>query len=121
MPTGRRCDAGEALRIGLVTDVVEPAALLDTALAKAAEIMLNPPFSVELTKQGMWAAVENPSFAGRGGVREPPAGAHRADGRPGRGHRRVPGEAAAEPSPALISPAPSTEITAPIVIDVTNR
>jgi hypothetical protein len=25
--------------------------------------MLNPPFSVELTKQGMWTSVENPSFA----------------------------------------------------------
>jgi hypothetical protein len=25
--------------------------------------MLNPPFSVELTKQGMWTSVENPSVA----------------------------------------------------------
>ena len=36
--------------------------LLPAALAKAAEIMLNPPISVELTKQGMWAALETPSF-----------------------------------------------------------
>jgi enoyl-CoA hydratase/carnithine racemase len=64
MLTGRRCGSAEALRIGLVTDVVEPAELLEAAYAKAAEIMLNPPFSVELTKQGMWASVENPSFAG---------------------------------------------------------
>lgn len=63
MLTGRRFDSAEALRIGLVTDVVEPDRLLETAIEKAKEIMLNPPFSVELTKQGMWLAVENPSFA----------------------------------------------------------
>lgn len=62
MLTGRRFDAAEALRIGLVTDVVELERLLETAIDKAKEIMLNPPFSVELTKQGMWLAVENPSF-----------------------------------------------------------
>ena len=62
MLTGRRFDADEALRIGLVTDVVEPTRLLAAALAKANEIMLNPPLSVELTKQGMWIALETPSF-----------------------------------------------------------
>ncbi len=62
MLTGRRFDAAEAQRIGLVTDVVEPARLLAAALAKANEIMLNPPLSVELTKQGMWIALETPSF-----------------------------------------------------------
>lgn len=62
MLTGRRFDAAEALRIGLLTDVVPPDDLLDAALRKAAEIQLNPPFSVELTKQGMWIALETPSF-----------------------------------------------------------
>lgn len=62
MLTGRRFDAAEAHRIGLVTAVLEPDELLDAALAKAGEIMLNPPLSVELTKQGMWIALETPSF-----------------------------------------------------------
>jgi enoyl-CoA hydratase/carnithine racemase len=62
MLTGRRFEAAEAREIGLVTDVVAPAMLLDTALAKADQIMLNAPFSVELTKQGMWISLETPSF-----------------------------------------------------------
>jgi len=62
MLTGRRFDAAEALRIGVVTEVVASDALLEVALAKAKEIMLNPPISVELTKQGMWISLETPSF-----------------------------------------------------------
>lgn len=62
MLTGRRWDTAEALRIGLVTHVAEPEDLMDLVLEEAAEILRNPPFSVELTKQGMWASVENPSF-----------------------------------------------------------
>jgi enoyl-CoA hydratase/carnithine racemase len=62
MLTGRRFDSDEALRIGLVWDVVEADALLDVALAKAEEICLNPPASVELTKQGMWLALETPTL-----------------------------------------------------------
>jgi enoyl-CoA hydratase len=62
MLTGRRFGAAEAYRIGLVADVVPPAALAEAVLAKAAEIMLNPPASVELTKQGMWIALESPSL-----------------------------------------------------------
>ncbi|TCN52232.1 enoyl-CoA hydratase [Rhodococcus sp. SMB37] len=62
MLTGRRFDASEAHRIGLVTAVFDPEELLDSALAKAQQIMLNPPLSVELTKQGMWIALETPSF-----------------------------------------------------------
>ncbi|WP_229052476.1 enoyl-CoA hydratase/isomerase family protein [Aeromicrobium sp. Leaf350] len=61
MLTGRRFNAQEAERIGLVTDVVEDA--LQAALDKAAEILLNPPASVELTKQGMWLALETPALA----------------------------------------------------------
>jgi enoyl-CoA hydratase/carnithine racemase len=62
MLTGRRFGAAEAREIGLVTDVVAQADLIDTAMAKAAEIMLNAPFAVELTKQGMWIALETPAF-----------------------------------------------------------
>lgn len=63
MLTGRRFDSAEALRLGLVTVVVTPENLLPTALAKAEEIMLNPPLSVEMTKEGMWAALEIPAFS----------------------------------------------------------
>jgi enoyl-CoA hydratase/carnithine racemase len=62
MLTGRACSAAEALRLGLVTDVTAPDELLPAALRKADEILLNPPFSVELTKAGMWTALETPSF-----------------------------------------------------------
>ncbi|MEN3302648.1 MAG: hypothetical protein V7633_4706 [Pseudonocardia sp.] len=70
---GRRCLSDEALRIGLVTDVVEPAEPLEAAYAKAAEIMLNPPFSVEPAKQGMWASADHPSGSSAGNN----AGPHR--------------------------------------------
>jgi enoyl-CoA hydratase/carnithine racemase len=62
MLTGRRFDAAEAREIGLITDVVTQDDLVATALAKAELIMLNAPLSVELTKQGMWIALETPSF-----------------------------------------------------------
>ena len=63
MLTARRFDAAEALRIGLVTDMVAPSALLAAALATAAQIRQNPPWSVRLSKQGMWTAAETPSLA----------------------------------------------------------
>lgn len=62
MLTGRRVDAAEAREAGLVVDVVDSDRLVDSTLAKAAEIAMNPPWSVELTKQGMWMALESPSF-----------------------------------------------------------
>src|SRR5436309_14993852 len=61
MLTGRRFDAEEALRIGLVTDVVEQPALADRALEAAGQIAELAPWGVQLTKQGMWAALEIPS------------------------------------------------------------
>ncbi|MFS3128823.1 enoyl-CoA hydratase/isomerase family protein [Nocardioides sp. Bht2] len=62
MLTGRRFTADEAHRIGLLTQVVAADSLLDVALAKAAEIVANPPASVALTKEGMWMALEIPSL-----------------------------------------------------------
>ena len=62
MLTGRLFGAEEALRIGLVTDVVPDDALEDAVLAKAAEIMLNSPIGVALTKEGMWSALEIPGL-----------------------------------------------------------
>jgi len=62
MLTGRLFDAAEAERIGLVTEVVPDDALLDAAYAKADQIMLNTPFGVALTKEGMWSALEIPGL-----------------------------------------------------------
>src|SRR5450631_1908414 len=58
MLTGRRVDAEEALRIGLVAEVLDGGRLLDHALQSAREIASLAPFGVRLTKQGMWAALE---------------------------------------------------------------
>lgn len=62
MLTGRIFDAAEAERIGLVLEVVPGDSLLDRAYAKAAEIMLNSPIGVALTKEGMWSALEIPGL-----------------------------------------------------------
>jgi enoyl-CoA hydratase/carnithine racemase len=61
MLTGRRVDAEEALRIGLVADVVGQAVLADRAVEAATQIASLAPFGVRLTKRGMWAALEIPS------------------------------------------------------------
>jgi enoyl-CoA hydratase len=61
MLTGRRVDADEALRIGLVADVVGEARLLERALEGAGQIAGLAPWGVRLTKRGMWTALEIPS------------------------------------------------------------
>jgi enoyl-CoA hydratase len=61
MLTGRRVDAHEALRIGLVADVVDGAQLPDRALEAAQQIAALAPWGVRLTKRGMWSALEIPS------------------------------------------------------------
>ena len=61
MLTGRRVDADEAERIGLVARVVEDESLIEHALAGAGEIAALAPWGVRLTKQGMWTALEIPS------------------------------------------------------------
>jgi enoyl-CoA hydratase/carnithine racemase len=62
MMTGRRVDAEEALRIGLVADVVPPEVLAERVDATLDALLAAPPLSLELTKQGMWLALEIPSF-----------------------------------------------------------
>jgi enoyl-CoA hydratase len=61
MLTGRRVDAEEALRIGLVAEVLDGEKLLERAIGSAVQIASLAPFGVRLTKQGMWAALEIPS------------------------------------------------------------
>jgi enoyl-CoA hydratase len=51
--TGRPIDAARAAEIGLVNAVVEPAALLPTALAAAAAIAANAPLAVRATRAGV--------------------------------------------------------------------
>jgi enoyl-CoA hydratase/carnithine racemase len=61
MLTGRRVDAEEALRIGLVADVVDADHLAARALEAAEQIASLAPWGVRLTKRGMWTALEIPS------------------------------------------------------------
>src|SRR5436305_10155495 len=60
MLTGRRVGAEEALRIGLIADVVERERLLERAVEAAEQIAALAPWGVRLTKQGMWTALEIP-------------------------------------------------------------
>ena len=62
MLTGRPVAADEALRIGLVADVVEPAQLMDRALACARQILGNSPYATRHTKRLMWANLDAPSL-----------------------------------------------------------
>jgi enoyl-CoA hydratase/carnithine racemase len=66
MLTGRKFDAAEALAGGLLAQVVEPDALAAAVRNSADAILANAPVSVELTKVGMWLALETASF--RAGV-----------------------------------------------------
>jgi 2-(1,2-epoxy-1,2-dihydrophenyl)acetyl-CoA isomerase len=59
--SGEPVKAAEALTMGLVSEVVEPDRLLDSALALAQSIASNPPHAVRLTKQLMRAS-ENASL-----------------------------------------------------------
>lgn len=62
MLTARVFDAAEAERVGLVAEVAADGALLDTALEYAERIVAAPGFATELTKEGVWAALETPSL-----------------------------------------------------------
>jgi enoyl-CoA hydratase len=48
--TGRRIDATEALRLGLVTEVVPDGALDESAAARAAEVARHPRSGIAATK-----------------------------------------------------------------------
>ena len=54
MLTGRIVDAPEALRLGLVNNVVPHESLLDEALAFAGQIAANPAWQVMQTKRMLW-------------------------------------------------------------------
>lgn len=62
MLTGRRFDAAEALVGGLLSRVVEPDDLHSAVDETVAHLLANPPASVELTKAGMWIALETPAW-----------------------------------------------------------
>ena len=62
MLTARRFDAEEALRIGMLADVV-PGGQLGARVDRAVDDLLGmAPLSLSLTKQGMWLSMEIPSF-----------------------------------------------------------
>ena len=56
--TGRRIDAAEALRMGLVSRVVDDDALLDEALEMAASMSKYSHHGLEATKQSLWVEQE---------------------------------------------------------------
>lgn len=62
MLTGRRIDADEAARIGLVTSVVAGDELIPTALDLARELVGNSPLALKLTKEGLELNVDAPSL-----------------------------------------------------------
>ena len=62
MLTGRIIDADESFRIGLVHEVVDPGALLDSALAMAKMITANNHLGVWQTKIGLNAGLDAPSL-----------------------------------------------------------
>lgn len=62
MLTGRVFDAAEAARIGLVTRVVAPEMLLESALDTARAIRENSEYGVWMTKKGLWTNVDAPSL-----------------------------------------------------------
>jgi len=60
--TGTKVGAAEAQRLGLVTQVVPDATLVDEALAMAERLCELSPFGIHMTKQTMWANLEATSL-----------------------------------------------------------
>jgi enoyl-CoA hydratase len=58
MLTGRRVEADEALRIGLVSRVVPDGTVVDVALETAEQMCELSPFGIMMTKQSIWASLE---------------------------------------------------------------
>ncbi|MBI4516258.1 MAG: enoyl-CoA hydratase/isomerase family protein [Deltaproteobacteria bacterium] len=61
--TGRIFDAAEALRMGLVSRVVPDGQILDCAFEIAAGMCEYSPYGLQMTKQVIWANLENSSLA----------------------------------------------------------
>jgi enoyl-CoA hydratase len=61
--TGRRIDAAEALRMGLVSRVVADTEIIECALEIAAGMCQHSPYGLQMTKQVVWANLENTSLA----------------------------------------------------------
>src|SRR5262249_50682816 len=57
--TGDLIDAAEALRLGIASRVVEPEALLPTALALARRIAAGPPVAIRLAKRAIYRNAES--------------------------------------------------------------
>jgi enoyl-CoA hydratase len=68
MLTGRKVDASEALRVGLVTHVTPTADLLPAALETARQIAANSAFGVALTKEGLRLAADATSLEAAIGI-----------------------------------------------------
>lgn len=62
MLTGRLFDAAEAERFGMVNAVSEPGGHVAAAVALAEQIAANSEYSVWMTKVGLWANIDAPSF-----------------------------------------------------------
>jgi enoyl-CoA hydratase len=62
MLTGRRFDADDALRIGLLADVVPSDELMSRVDSAVDALIAAPPMSLAMTKRGMWLALEMPAF-----------------------------------------------------------
>jgi enoyl-CoA hydratase len=60
--TGRRVAAEEALRIGLVSRVVDDGAVLDEALEMAATMCDYSPYGLAMTKDVLWVNLETTSL-----------------------------------------------------------
>lgn len=60
--TGRTIDADEALRMGLVSRVLDDDELLATALETAARMCEFSPYGLAMTKDIVWVNLENPSL-----------------------------------------------------------
>ena len=90
--TGRVVEADEALRLGMVSRVIEPDGFLDEVLETGAGIAANAPIATRLTKLAL-------ADGGRARLRElPPVGGdgsadHPGHGRPPGGDPRQPREA----------------------------
>jgi len=58
--TGEMIDAAEALRVGLISDVIEPEGLMDLAKKYAERIAANAPLSVKAAKQAALMGLDMP-------------------------------------------------------------